>query len=113
MRWALLPSAFATDLATTTTGFINLSQTTANTFVDASNAGDNGGEFTFTTGNTVPSGDVVVFIRNESSTEAGRIQFDNVRVYATAVPEPASLILLSSAAAGLLVLKRRCAVREK
>jgi hypothetical protein len=49
-----------------------------------------GQPFTFTTGSTPPTGNVVVFLRNAGT---NRVNFDNVRVVATAIPEPSSLLI--------------------
>lgn len=61
-----------------------------------------GNVYSYTTGGSVPTGNVVVFIRNATG---NRINFDNVRLDATAIPEPATAFLLAGYGA-LLVIRR-------
>jgi hypothetical protein len=60
-----------------------------------------GGVYSHTTGGSVPTGNVVVFIRNATGS---RINFDNVRLDATAIPEPATVFLL--AGCGVMLIGR-------
>jgi hypothetical protein len=59
--------------------------------------------YSYTTGGSAPTGNLVVFIRNATG---NRINFDNVRLDATAVPEPASVLLLAGCGAILIARKR-------
>ena len=59
---------------------------------------------TYTTTGSVPAGDLVVLLENSGS---GRSHFDNIRLTATAVPEPSSLVLISLAGLALLARRRR------
>ena len=60
-------------------------------------------DLVFTTGAVAPAGNVVVLLGADGP--AGRSHFDNIRLDATAVPEPASALL--GALAGLVLLRRR------
>lgn len=96
----------------TTAGFINLPNLPVHdVFYDAASAGANGSEFTFTTGAS-PTGDLLLFIRNEPGVgtpgpSGFRIQFDDVRVNAVAVPEPATFVMACAALVGLLLWRIR------
>ena len=59
--------------------------------------------FTFTTGASAPTGNVGVVL----SAAGGRGLFDNVRLDATAVPEPSAALLGGLGLLGLLVRRRR------
>lgn len=80
-----------------------------NTMRDASvlatiGSGALGQPYSFTTGSVVPSGNLVVFLR-----QAGgfRVNFDNVRVTAVPVPEPGCLVIACGALLVLSLFKRR------
>jgi hypothetical protein len=63
--------------------------------VHAIGSGALGDAYSYTTGSSAPTGNVVLFIRDATG---NRINFDNVRLDATAVPEPASVLLLAGCA---------------
>lgn len=80
-----------------------------NTFRDASllntiGTGSLGKVFKYTTGAVAPAGNVVVFIRDMSG---GRETFDNIRLDATPIPEPASVVFVAVAIGSLLAVGRR------
>ncbi len=87
-----------------TAGFINEGALPVGSFNWASVIGSpNAAVYTFTTGNIVPLGDVVVYVNNASG---GRMELGGVTVSTT--PEPASLAIWGAAiAAGLIVARRR------
>lgn len=63
-----------------------------------------GGVYSYTTGGSAPTGNVAVFIRNATG---NRINFDNVRLDATAIPEPATLVLLTGCCMALAAGRKR------
>ena len=80
-----------------------------NTLRDASllntiGTGSLGKVYTHTTGAAAPAGNLVVFIRDVSG---GRETFDNIRLDATLIPEPASLFLALGVIGSLAVGRRR------
>ncbi|MCA9237292.1 MAG: hypothetical protein KDA44_17580 [Planctomycetales bacterium] len=80
-----------------------------NVFRDASllqtiGSGALGQVATFTTGAVAPAGNVVVFIRRGAG---GRINVDNIRVDATAVPEPATILLAAVCGLAVVGVKKR------
>jgi hypothetical protein len=58
----------------------------------------------YTTGAAVPAGNLWVSLR---STGANRAHYDNIRLDATLIPEPSSLVLLGMGGLGLLRVRRR------
>ena len=58
-----------------------------------------------TTGLVPPSGNLVVFIRHQG--DGDRVTFDNIRLDATVVPEPATMLLLAGYVTALAVLRRQ------
>ncbi|MGD9636524.1 MAG: PEP-CTERM sorting domain-containing protein [Pirellulales bacterium] len=80
-----------------------------NTFRDASllhtiGTGSLGKVYSYTTGAVAPAGNLVVFIRDVSG---GRETVDNIRLDATAVPEPASMMFAAVAIGSLLAVGGR------
>lgn len=71
--------------------------------VQAIGSGALGNVYSHVTGGSVPTGNLVVFIRDATG---NRINFDNIRLDATAVPEPATMLLLTAYGA-LLVIRRK------
>jgi hypothetical protein len=65
---------------------------------------------TYTTGASIPSGNVGVYVRNTSA--SAQILFDNAVLTAVSVPEPTGLFLLSGGAIGLVGTYRRRTVRN-
>ena len=59
---------------------------------------------TYTTTNEVRPGELLVVLENTGN---GRSHFDNIRLTATAIPEPSSLVLLSLSGLALGALRRR------
>jgi hypothetical protein len=94
-----------TDLAGATVGFINEGALAPPTFNYASALGANGGVFSFTTGGSVPAGNLLAYMRSVGG--AGRLHSDSFSVTATAVPEPAAIALFGVGAIGLLLAARR------
>lgn len=72
--------------------------------------GSLGNVYTYTTGGVAPSGNVVVFIRDASG---GRQTFDNIRLDATPIPEPAGIVLMMAACGSLLAVGARRKERAK
>jgi hypothetical protein len=80
-----------------------------NTFRDASllntiGTGSLGKVYTYTTGAVAPTGNLVAFIRDVNG---GRETFDNIRLDATLVPEPASFALVAMAIGSWLAVGGR------
>jgi hypothetical protein len=73
-------------------------------FVQSIGSGALGNVYSYTTGSSVPTGNLVVFIRDTSGL---RINFDNVRLDATAIPEPATVFLLAGCGAMLIARRNR------
>ena len=72
--------------------------------VQALGSGALGAVYSYASGGSVPSGNVVVFIRD---TTGNRINFDNVRLDATAIPERATVLLLTGCDAMLVLSSNR------
>ncbi len=106
-----LASSTAAPLPGAVTGYISVADIVAgvgyNKFVDAATAGPNSHEFTFTTGATVPSGDIVAYFSGagNASTYGNRVTADDFTL--TVVPEPSSCMLFGLGAVGLLLAARR------
>lgn len=64
-----------------------------------------GQPFTFTTGATAPGGNVAVFLRSPGG---ARVDFENVRVDATEIPEPATgaLVVIGCGLVGAMLRRR-------
>lgn len=95
---AALPTFLGTEGGVNTTNFV-----TANEFLAVSSlTAAEGNVATFTTGASVPAGNVFVAV----GATGGNVPFDLVSVDASAVPEPSSMALLSLVAFGLLRRRR-------
>jgi hypothetical protein len=72
--------------------------------INGDGVGSLGHVYSFTTGAVAPTGNLVAFIRHQNN--GGRINVDNIRLDATAVPEPASMVLLASCVVALVAVRR-------
>jgi hypothetical protein len=119
LEWGLFSSdAIGTDIGTP--GFADIQgvwngsgnpsgDNVWNTLRDASllstiGTGSLGKVYTHTTGAVAPTGNLVVFIRDVNG---GRETFDNIRLDAMAIPEPAAMTLAALALGALLAFGRR------
>jgi hypothetical protein len=67
-------------------------------------SGSLGNIYSFTTGTLAPAGNLVAYIRDANG---GRINVDNIRLDASPVPEPATVLLMTSFGATLVATVRR------
>lgn len=72
--------------------------------LQAIGSGALGAPYSYATGGAAPTGNVVVFIRNSAG---NRVNFDNVRLDASPVPEPATVLLLAASGAALTAARKR------
>ena len=92
--------------------YVGGSATTGGTLVDAATIAPPATASTFAdltlvtnTGSTVPAGALWIVLQNTGP--VGRAHFDNVRLDATPIPEPSTMMLLATGCCGLLASRRK------